>query len=61
MILLAETIEEKPIDRQYNRNGCDRTTHYETMANGISYCLRGAYKMQIVIIEERNEENNNSI
>lgn len=54
MIVYAETVEEKPIDRYYNRNSHSRVTHYELLGNGISYCLRRGYHMQVVILNDEN-------
>lgn len=59
MIIKAETIEEKPVNRQYNRHGENRITHYETLGNGISYCLRTGYVMQVVIIRDDNGNKKN--
>ena len=38
-MIYAESVEEKSIDRFYNKHGDPRITHLEIFGDGISFCL----------------------
>lgn len=48
-IVNAESLEERPIDRDYNAHGEQRITQPEILGDGIAYCVRIAYPGQVVI------------
>lgn len=45
----AESIEEKPVDRYYNKHNKHRRTHYEILGGGIAYCVRKGVCGHIII------------
>lgn len=55
-ILRAESIEERPIDRDYNAHGGKRITQPEILGGGIAYCVRIAYPGRVVVLEEDNDK-----
>ena len=48
-IVFAESMEERPIDRDYNAHGKSRITQPEILGDGYAYCVRIAYPGQVVI------------
>ena len=56
-IRYVESIEERPIDRDYNEHGKKRQTHYEVFGGGIAYCVRSGYQPEIVFIDEEYGNN----
>ena len=54
MIFLAESLEERPIDRDYNLHGGLRITQPEVLGGGIAYCVRKAYPGEVIIYEKKN-------
>ena len=51
MIIFAESIEEKPIDRYYNKHNKHRRTHYEILGGGIAYCVRKGVCGHVIVYE----------
>ena len=49
IIIEAESLEERPIDRDYNAHGGKRITQPEIYGGGIAYCVRMAYPGEGVI------------
>ena len=47
-IIEAESLEERPIDRDYNAHGGKRITQPK-IYGGIAYCVRMAYPGEVVI------------
>ena len=60
MIIMAESYEERPIDRDYNAHGKTRVTQPEVFGDGIAYCVRIAYPGQVIIKYEDEKRNYNS-
>ena len=56
--MIVETIEEKPIDRDYNKHDGVRITHCEVLGGGIGYCLRAGHIMEVVIVEDEDDRDN---
>lgn len=50
-IKYAESIEEKPVDRYYNKHSKNRKTHYEILGGGIAYCVRKGVCGHVIIYE----------
>lgn len=50
-IIYAESVEEKSIDRFYNKHGKNRETHYEILGDGICFCLRTGHQMEVLVYE----------
>lgn len=56
-IRCVEPIEEKSIDRDYNKHGKPRETHYEVLGGGIAYCVRSFIQPEIIIVYDDKDAN----
>ena len=51
-MIYAESVEEKSIDRFYNKHGNPRITHLELFGDGICFCLRSGNLINVLVIEQ---------
>ena len=51
-MIYAESVEEKSIDRFYNKHRNPRITHLELFGDGISFCLRFGNFINVLVVED---------